>query len=183
LAFALLVYIYWYKIKYVGKMKVITNYLLGVLVMAIMLQSCKKDGNTSVYPSGQGSFTATGGLSLNLTSTYSTFKRVTTSTYDSIYVGGYTLTPQAIVGLTFVNVKVPITLPLNTATSSQTAIAGYFTGTNAASDYYFSTLSTTPGTVTITAISSIAIEGTYTTSVKNVAGTTISFSGTFKGSF
>lgn len=164
-------------------MKAITNYLLGILVVGTMLQSCKKDESGSAYPSGQGKFTATGGLSLDLTGTFSTFKRVTTSTYDSIYVGGYTLTPQAIVGLTFVNVKTPTTLPLNTATSSQTAIAGYFTGTNTSTDYYISSLSTTPGTVTITAISSTAIEGTYTTSCKNLAGTTISFSGTFKGSF
>jgi hypothetical protein len=98
-------------------------------------------------------------------------------------VGGYTLAPQAIIGLTFVNVKTPITLPLNTATSTQTAIAGYFTGQNSASDYYFSTLSATPGSVTITAISATAIEGTYTTSCKNLAGITISFSGIFKGSF
>lgn len=164
-------------------MKVITNYLLGVLLVGTMLQSCKKDDSSSAYPSGQGKFTATGGLSLDLTGTYSTFKRVTTSTYDSIYVGGYTLAPQAIVGLTFVNVKTPTTLPLNTATSSQTAIAGYFTGNNSSSDYYFSTLSATPGSVTITAISTTSIEGTYTTSCKNLAGATISFSGTFKGSF
>lgn len=164
-------------------MKKILSVVIMVVTSFVQMQSCKKDDNSGAYPSGQGKFTATGGLSLDLTGTFSTFKRVTTSTYDSIYVGGYTLTPQAIVGLTFVNVKTPTTLPLNTATSSQTAIAGYFTGTNTSTDYYLSSLSATPGTVTITAISATAIEGTYTTSCKNLAGTTISFSGTFKGSF
>jgi hypothetical protein len=164
-------------------MKQLTNYLLGILLVATTLQSCKKDDTSAAYPSGQGKFTATGGLSLDLTGSFSTFKRVTTASYDSIYVGGYTLAPQAIIGLTFVNVKTPITLPLNTATSTQTAIAGYFTGQNAASDYYLSTLSATPGSVTITAISATAVEGTYTTSCKNFAGITISFSGIFKGSF
>lgn len=162
-------------------MKQLTNYLLGILVVATILQSCKKDDNSAAYPSGQGKFTATGGLTLDLSGSFSTFKRVTTTGYDSIYVGGFTST--SIVGLTFVNVKTPTTLPLNTATSSQTALAGYFTGTNTSTNYYFSTLSATPGNVTITAISSTAIEGTYTTSVKNLAGETISFSGTFKGSF
>jgi hypothetical protein len=163
------------------KMKKMVTYLLGILVVGTLLQSCKKDDSNSAYPSGQGKFTATGDLSLDLTGVFSTFKRVTTSSYDSIYVGGNTTT--AIVGLTFVNVNTPTTLPLNTLTSTQTAVAGYFTGTNVTTDYYLSTLSAIPGTVTITAISSTAIEGTYTTSLKNYAGTSIAISGTFKGSF
>lgn len=162
-------------------MKAITNYLLGILVVGTMLQSCKKDDNSGAYASGQGKFTATGGLSLDLTGTFSTFRRVTTSAYDSIYVGGNTTT--AIVGLTFVNVKTPITLPLNTMSSTQTAIAGYITGTVASPIYYISALSASPGTVNITAISSTAIEGTYSTTVKSLAGDSLTFSGTFKGSF
>ena len=147
------------------------------------LQSCKKDDSgTTTYPTGQGMFTATGGLTLNLTGTSSSFTRRTTSTYDSIYVGGGTYTPQALVGLYFVNIKTAGTYALN-LTGSQSAAAGYFTGTNTSTDYYLSTASATPGTVTITAISSTAIEGTYTTTVKNFAGTSIAFSGTFKGNF
>jgi hypothetical protein len=162
-------------------MKAITSYLLGILVVVTTFQSCKKDDSNAAYPSGQGKFTATGAVSVDLTGAYSTFKRVTTSTYDSIYVGGNTTT--AVVGLTFVNVKTPTTLPLNTFTSTQTALAAYITGTIASPIYYFSTLSTSPGTATITAISSTAIEGTYSTTVKSFAGDSLTFSGTFKGSF
>lgn len=162
-------------------MKAITSYLLGVLVVGTMLQSCKKDDSNGAYPSGQGKFTATGAVTVDLTGTFSTFRRVNTATYDSIYVGGNTTT--AIVGLTFVNVKTPTTLPLNTLTSAQTALAAYITGTIASPIYYFSTLSTSPGTATITALSSTAIEGTYSTTVKSFAGDSLTFSGTFKGSF
>ncbi|MDI9366027.1 MAG: hypothetical protein QM541_13805 [Flavobacterium sp.] len=160
-------------------MKVFTNYLLGVLVLGIMLQSCKKEDSSGAYPSGQGKFTATGDLSIDLTGSLSTFRRITTATYDSIYVGGTTST--AIVGLSFVNVKTtPATLPLNT----QTALAAYITGSIASPIYYLSTLSTSAGTATITALSSTAIEGTYSTTVKRFGGDdSLKFSGTFKGSF
>lgn len=161
-------------------MKKITGYLVGILVVGTLLQSCKKDSD-SAYPSGQGKFTASGGLTVDLTGAFSTFKRVITATYDSIYVGGNTTT--AVVGLTFVNVKTPTTLPLNTLTSTQTALAAYITGTVASPIYYFSTISATPGTATISAISSSAIEGTYSTTVKSFAGDSLTFSGTFKGSF
>jgi len=163
-------------------MKTTINYLSCLFVLSLLFQSCKKDeGASAAYPSTQGKFTATGGLSVDLTGSFSVFKRVTTSAYDSIYVGGNTTT--AVVGLTFVNVKTPTTIKLNTLTSSQTAIAAYITGTIASPIYYFSYLSASPGTATISAISSTAIEGTYTTTVKSFTGDSLSFSGTFKGSF
>ena len=81
------------------------------------------------------------------------------------------------------NINTPGTYSLAGSSSSQNAIAGYYAGT-ASSDTYISSLTTTgPGTITISAISTTSIEGTYTTKVTNYLGTAISFSGTFKGSF
>ncbi|MBC7652369.1 MAG: hypothetical protein H7101_11530, partial [Deinococcales bacterium] len=147
--------------------------------------SCKKNdgGNTTNFPATQGQFTATGGLTADFTGTNSSFTRKTTPSFDSIYVGGFSISPQRVLGLSFKNINTAGTYSLNGGNGSQAAVAAYFVGQNPSTDYYFSSSSSTPGTVIIKSISTTSIEGTYTTTVKNFAGTSVAFSGTFRGNF
>ena len=172
-----------------GKTYIMKN-IISIIVIALIVtsfSSCKKsDGGTTTYASTQGRVTATGGITFDVTGVSTTFTRKTTSSVDSIYIGAATsLTTSSVTGADFVlkNINTPGTYSLAGSSSSQNAIAGYYAGT-ASSDTYISSLTTTgPGTITISAISTTSIEGTYTTKVTNYLGTAISFSGTFKGSF
>jgi hypothetical protein len=168
-------------------MKNITAFLIAIALIVTSFSSCKKsDGGTTTYAATQGRVTATGGLTFDVTGASTTFTRKTTTTVDSIYIGGATsLTTSSVTGAGFVlrNINTPGTYSLAGSNASQNAIAGYYAGT-ANADTYISTLTSVgPGTITISAISTTAIEGTYTTKVTNFLGTAISFSGTFKGNF
>lgn len=169
-------------------MKKTTFILIVTALFAIGISSCKKSdgGTTTTYASTQGRVTATGGITFDVTGASTTFTRKTTSTVDSIYIGAATsLTTTTVTGAGFVlrNISTPGTYSLSGNGTSQNAIAGYYAGTANADTYISSLTSVGPGTITISAISTTSIEGTYTTKVTNYLGTAISFSGTFKGTF
>lgn len=158
--------------------------LLSVAIISASLFGCKKDSGTQTFGATQGQITGTGGVTFDVSGTSAVFNRQVASGSTSISITGIiSSSPLKSVLIQFINVTAPGTYSLAQTPSNFSAQVTYIAGM-ATNDSYVSSLSSTGnGSITITSISSTAIEGTYTTKATNLAGASITFSGTFKGNF
>jgi len=166
-------------------MRKITTYIFALSLALLTFTGCKKDdAPAEVFAAGQGKITGTNGLSFNVSGANAVFNRQPIGNIDGISIMAIISTaPVKMMTISLVDITAPGTYSLDPASSTDLAQVSYVAGSGS-SDTYASSISTTShGTVTVTAISATSIEGTYTTKVSNLAGASISFSGTFKGNF
>lgn len=166
-------------------MKKLTTYFFGAAIIAASFTGCKKDdGGTQTFSATQGKITGTGSVSFDVSGASSSFNRQVTSGSTAISITGIiSSSPIKSIIIQFINVTAPGTYSLAQTPSNFSAQITYVGGL-ASNDSYISSLSSTGnGSVTITSISTTSIEGTYTTKATNLAGTSITFSGIFKGNF
>jgi len=161
--------------------------LSGCLLIAFA--SCKKSSSGSPSSSGgtgSGTITGTGGAIFAVSGTNTFFEtklphttgNLTSDTVITL-TGTISTSPVQAIDIQLFDISSTGTYSLGGLTSPSWADVVY----NYNDSSYTSTLAVSPGTVTVTAITSSTITGTYNTTVSTPYHTNISFSGTFTGTY
>jgi hypothetical protein len=159
-------------------------------IIAICFVACKKNSPT-VYPSHQGSITGSGTITMNPETKFTHFIRFDTTIAGapSTSIGIDCSIDTSNFNISLANIRNTGKYNLGQNYDSLPYTTAIITYSDATSMALYSSLLTSlyttnnPGTVTITAISTSSITGTYSAILTSTSNSSISISGTFTGSF